>query len=107
MKDKIPPPANVSKQALSLISSLLKRDPSKRIGSQAGGETDIIEHPWFRMNGFDVDMLFLRQIKAPMVPRIKNPLDDGNFRDWSHVDNKLTTQYPKLNAQQAKIFDDF
>lgn len=104
---KIQPPAGVSREALSLISGLLKRDPANRLGSLAGGEADIIEHPWFKLDGFDMDELFLQQIKAPFVPRIKYALDDSNFGDWSHLEDKLEQRYPKLTAQQSEIFNSF
>ena len=104
---KLPPPTGVSPEALNLISGLLKRDPAKRLGSLAGGENDIIEHPWFQLDGFDMDMLFLQQMRAPFVPRIKNPLDDENFGDWSHVEDKLKKHYPKLTSEQAEIFSSF
>ena len=104
---KIPPPADVSPEAMSLISGLLKRDPAKRLGSLAGGEADIIEHPWFQLDGFDTDDLFLQQIRAPFVPKIKNSLDDGNFGDWSHLESKLQKRYPKLTTEQDEIFASF
>jgi len=104
---KLQPPTGVSREALLLISGLLKRDPSKRLGSLAGGENDIIEHPWFKLDGFDTDELFLQQMKAPFVPKIKDPLDVRNFADWGHVESKLKKKYPKLTPEQEEIFVGF
>lgn len=104
---KLRPPKGVSPEALSLIAGLLKRDPANRLGSLANGEEDIVNHPWFKLDGFDIDLLFLQQLKAPFVPRIKNPLDGSNFGDWSDVDDKLQKRYPGLSREQAQIFEDF
>jgi len=46
-------------------------------------------------------------IKAPFVPKIKDPLDGSNFGDWTHLDDKLKTKYPKLKPADAKIFEEF
>jgi protein kinase A len=107
VQSKLRPPPEVSPEALSLLSGLLRRDPVKRLGSLANGEDDIINHPWFQLDGFDIDQLFLQQLKPPHVPVIKNPLDGSNFSDWSHVDNKLVKHYPPLTSEQAAIFADF
>ena len=104
---KLRPPSGVSVEALSLLAGLLRRDPSNRLGSLANGEDDIVNHPWFKQEGFDMDQLFLQHVQPPVVPCIKDPLDGSNFTDWSHVDNKLKKNYPPLTSEQAEIFKDF
>jgi serine/threonine protein kinase len=96
---------NVSKPAANIIRGFLCRHPSRRLGSLAGGEDDIYRHPWF--SKIDFQALRRKEIKPPQVPKIKDPLDASNFEDWSHLDDKMKTKYPKLTREQAMIFDDF
>jgi len=99
MSHKIPP------EAASLIQGLVTKDPIKRLGNLKGGEDDILNHPWF--SSIDFDKLRHKEIKAPYVPKIKNPLDASNFDDWSHLDDKTKQKYPKLKPEQEKIFEEF
>jgi protein kinase A len=106
VQGKVYPPADASPEALSLLSGLLRRDPAKRLGSLGGSEVDIIEHPWFQ--NIDRDQLFMKEVKPPFIPQIKDPFDSSNFSDdWKHVEDKRRARYPKLNAEDAAIFDAF
>jgi protein kinase X len=98
-------PRTIQPLAASIIDGFLTKSPTKRLGSLAGGEEDIYKHPWFE----DIDFAALRnkQIKAPLVPKIKDPLDASNFEDWSHLDDKTKQRYPKLTPAQAQLFDKF
>jgi hypothetical protein len=40
-------------EAEDLIRKLLTPNPTFRLGNLSGGVRDIIEHPWFRNNGFN------------------------------------------------------
>jgi serine/threonine protein kinase/CRP-like cAMP-binding protein len=105
VRGKVHPPNNASAEALNLLSGLLRRDPTKRLGSLAGSEGDIIEHPWF--SGIDRDRLFLKELKAPFIPQIKDPFDSSNFSDWKHVEDKRHAHYPHLSTKDKAIFLDF
>lgn len=98
-------PPSMSREMQSLISGLLTRVYHKRLGSLAGGEEDILKHPWFA--GLDTEKMCRREMTAPFVPSIKNPLDSSNFRDWSHADDKTKKTFPKLTRDQEKIFEGF
>ena len=84
---------------------MIKRDPTRRLGSLANGERDIFFHPWFK----DIDWKELRRmaITAPYVPKIKDPLDVSNFEDWSHLEDKSAKKYKSLTKKQEEIFEDF
>jgi serine/threonine protein kinase len=103
----------VSQHVGTIISGLLTKDPAQRLGSLAGGEDDVLEHVWFRnklgKKGEAIDFSELRRksIKAPVVPNIRNPLDSSNFEDWSHLTDKTKTKFPKLSAEQDKVFAGF
>jgi protein kinase A len=105
VRGKVYPPTNVSPEVLSLLSGLLRRDPAKRLGSLIGNENDIIEHPWF--SDIDRDRLFLKELDAPIIPKIKDPFDSSNFSSWKHVDDKRFVRYPALSPDDELIFKDF
>lgn len=52
----IPMQKHFSAESRSLLTSLLNRDQSKRLGSSANGAADIMSHPFFR----DIDWQALR-----------------------------------------------
>jgi serine/threonine protein kinase len=89
----------------SIVGGLLCKIPAKRLGSLAGGEEGIYMHPWFK--NIDFAALRNKQIKAPHVPKIKDPLDSSNFEDWSHLVDKTKERYPKLKPAQEELFDNF
>jgi CRP-like cAMP-binding protein len=105
VRGKVYPPTDVSPEALSLLSGLLRRDPTKRLGSLLGNENEIIDHPWF--NEIDRDLLFLKELNPPFIPKIKDPFDASNFSNWKHVSDKRSAQYPDLTKDEEEIFRDF
>lgn len=74
-------PSHFSKEAVSLIKKLLQPKPTKRLGVVKGGANEIKRHAWFK--GFDFDRLVSRQMKPPIVPKIKHNKDLSNFDDYS------------------------
>jgi tRNA A-37 threonylcarbamoyl transferase component Bud32 len=98
-------PKRISREAKSMLTGFLTTDPNLRLGSLYGGEEDIYNHPWFK--SIDFEKLRSKEIAAPYVPEIKDPLDASNFEDWSHVDDKLRKTYPKLNKSHQAIFEKF
>jgi protein kinase A len=67
-----------SENSKDLITRMLVVDPHRRLGSLAGGEKDIFRAAWFEEINFD--KLKRKELKAPWVPKIKDPLDTSNFR---------------------------
>ena len=98
-------PRRISSSAKAILAGFLNRNPSRRLGSLARGEDDIYEPPWFKY--IDSHALRLKEIKAPYVPSIKDPLDGRYFEDWGHVEDKLKKVFPKLIKENQAIFDDF
>lgn len=88
-----------------MLNGLLRTVPKYRLGSLARGEQDIYDHPW--LVSIDFEALRLKELKAPFVPKIKDPLDASNFGDWGHVDDKLKKKFPKIDAKHQAIFDKF
>mmetsp|Transcript_31324 Transcript_31324/g.75754 ORF Transcript_31324/g.75754 Transcript_31324/m.75754 type:complete len:1421 (-) Transcript_31324:82-4344(-) len=51
---------------VSLVSRLLEKDPTKRLGMLADGINDILRHPWFE--GMDVEQLRTGEVPPPSKP---------------------------------------
>ncbi|KAL7749916.1 hypothetical protein RI367_004792 [Sorochytrium milnesiophthora] len=66
-------PAHLSSKAIDLISKLLEREPTKRLGSGKHGSRDIQTHAFFR----DIDFikLFHKEIPTPWRPDVDNDFD--------------------------------
>ena len=64
---------------------------------------DIRNHPFFE--DINWDELAKKEAKAPMVPKIKNPLDANNFRNWE--DEEVKDDGKPLTAKQQNLFKDF
>lgn len=66
---------NVNPVAIDLISKLLDKTPSQRLGASGGEE--IMRHPWF----YDVnwDDIYNKTVQPPFVPDINCPLDSSFF----------------------------
>ena len=61
-----PLPDSKSPELKSLIDGLLEKEPAERLGVLAGGEKDIITHPWF--DGLDLVQLRDKAVEAPYIP---------------------------------------
>ncbi len=71
-------PARVSNPILhDFVEKLLTKNPVQRLGMSRRGGQDIVDHPWF--SGFDWQRLLRKELSAPWVPPIKNPMDTSNF----------------------------
>ncbi len=70
-------PRDVDKKSRSLITKLLCRNPTKRLGCLAGGPSEIKQNIYFEK--FDFDKLLKKELKAPWKPKVKNKMDHSNF----------------------------
>eukprot|EP00051_Salpingoeca_urceolata_P010120 m.123360 g.123360 ORF g.123360 m.123360 type:complete len:875 (+) comp16586_c0_seq1:284-2908(+) len=66
----------MSVPATGIITSLLKKTPSERLG-YVGGAQDVMRHGFFR--GLDFDRLLDRELEPPFVPALKFAKDVSNF----------------------------
>mmetsp|Transcript_9882 Transcript_9882/g.27421 ORF Transcript_9882/g.27421 Transcript_9882/m.27421 type:complete len:1172 (-) Transcript_9882:144-3659(-) len=107
-EDKFDPPfGRCSDECCDFLEALLQKDPVYRLGALAGGENDILQHPWFddlEGNSFTVRK---QQHKAPWIPNIKDPFDTQHFEDWEDVVDKTKQKYPELSEKENEIFEDF
>ena len=70
-------PRDVDKKSRSIITKLLCRNPTKRLGCLAGGPDEIKENIYF--DKFDFDKLMKKELAAPWKPRVKSKMDHSNF----------------------------
>eukprot|EP01135_Chromosphaera_perkinsii_P000659 Nk52_evm26s147 gene=Nk52_evmTU26s147 len=71
-----------SPQLKNLISQLLSRDLTTRLGNMRNGYWDIIKHPWFMSAGlapFDWVSCMNRQLPAPYLCPVTGPEDTSYF----------------------------
>ena len=93
----------MSENAKSLIRAMLTVSVKHRLGCFAAGDLDIRNHPFFKE--VDWTLLAKKEAKAPMVPKIKDPLDANNFRNWK--DEAVEDDGKPLTEKQQKLFKDF
>jgi protein kinase A len=99
-------PMFMEKMGQDLISKLLVRRVATRLGAQKNGFRDIINHNFFSSNGIDSRKLLKKEILAPWVPKVEDPLDSQYFHDFSAIE-KEKVPGPPLNLQEQALFEDF
>jgi serum/glucocorticoid-regulated kinase 2 len=75
----------ISPLARSILTGLLNRDPSQRLG--VNGAEEIKRHPFFAQH-IDFERLLQKKIQPPFKPSVSSPVDVSNF------DTVFTTEEP-------------
>ncbi|KAN0063530.1 Serine/threonine-protein kinase [Thecaphora frezii] len=68
----------VSPDARHLLTLLLNRDPSQRLGSGPNGAADIKAHPFFAKH-IDWKRLLAKKVQPPFKPSVASAIDTSNF----------------------------
>eukprot|EP01012_Entosiphon_sulcatum_P050977 TRINITY_DN6997_c0_g1_i2.p1 TRINITY_DN6997_c0_g1~~TRINITY_DN6997_c0_g1_i2.p1 ORF type:complete len:375 (+),score=89.09 TRINITY_DN6997_c0_g1_i2:337-1461(+) len=101
-------PEFVGLDAADLLSRLLIRDPTKRLGSGPNGAREVKAHPFFR--SVDWVALYNRRIVPPFKPVVSGPGDTSNV-DPEFTQKKVATDTPKDNAplgsREQRFFEGF
>ena len=105
VKYSFPPGGVVNEVAQDLIQRLIVRRQSNRFGCLARADMDIRDHAWFGV--ITTEKLLKKQIPAPWVPQIKDPLDASHFDSYRHVENEAPSNKPGLSSGQQDLFRDF
>jgi serum/glucocorticoid-regulated kinase 2 len=66
----------ISPRARSILTGLLTRDPSQRLG--VNGAEEIRKHPFFEKH-IDFKQLLQKKIQPPFKPSVSSPVDVSNF----------------------------
>ena len=91
-------PDYFSEELKDLISKLLVRTPSKRLGCSSGGSKAVKDHPWFR--GFDWNALMTRDMKPPFIP----PIQQNHSKIPTEESKSFYASITGINASRG-IFD--
>ncbi|XP_046673110.1 cGMP-dependent protein kinase, isozyme 2 forms cD4/T1/T3A/T3B isoform X5 [Homalodisca vitripennis] len=78
--DAIEFPRNITRNATVLIKKLCRDNPAERLGYQKGGISEIQKHKWF--DGFNWEGLRNRTLIPPILPKVRNVTDTGNFDEY-------------------------
>jgi len=99
-------PDYVSLMAKDLITRLLVRKMSKRLGNLANGSVDVKRALWFDASKINFPAVRRKEAAAPWVPDVKNPFDASNFDDFSAAEKEVNDSRP-LTVEEQKHFIDF
>ena len=105
VKYSFPPGGVVNEVAQDLIQRLIVRRQANRFGCLARGDMDIRDHAWF--GGITTEKLLKKEIPAPWIPHIKDPLDASHFDSYAHVEKEAPSSKPALSASQQDLFKNF
>jgi hypothetical protein len=93
----------VSEEAKDLISKILVTDNSMRLGSLAGGDDDIRNHPWLAK--LSENKMTRKCIEAPVKPKFSVHPKTYNKDDWEFLETVNRTH--KLSSSQQLLFKHF
>jgi serum/glucocorticoid-regulated kinase 2 len=105
LNDPLVFPADMSPSAKSLLSRLIERDPTKRLGTN--GADEIRKHPYF--GTIDWNLLMQKKIQPPFKPMVESERDTSNFDDTftSEAPTDSVVQDSNLSATIQEQFVGF
>jgi len=87
MRQQLTFPRYFSPEAVSILTGLLQRDPTKRLGAGPGDAAELKAHPFFK--GIDWDALYRKEVTPPFRPYTR----DGAL-DTSNIDEEFKNEVP-------------
>lgn len=99
LRGKLRFPADVSKDAKSLIKHLLTADLDKRYGNLSNGVADIKNHRWFA--AVDWNGVLSKSVAVPYTPTVRGDGDTSNF--WDYPEDVV--EHPALDPEQDPFLD--
>jgi hypothetical protein len=75
------------------------------LGCLAGGYRDVKNHPFLQAVNFS--KLVKKQIKAPWIPQVDDPLDISNFEQYDDDGEDFARKKKPLTAEEQIVFQDF
>ncbi|XP_014258341.1 protein piccolo-like isoform X2 [Cimex lectularius] len=90
-------PSYLSAPAKSILSDLMQKNWTKRLGSSENGAADVMNHAFF--DGFKWPLLERKLLDPPFKPTVKHPLDTKYF------DKVFTSEKPVLTPVDKTILE--
>jgi serine/threonine protein kinase len=97
--DEVVFPKYLTFESTVLMRRLLRKDPTKRLGSSVRDAADVKKHSFFRT--IDFDELYARQLPPPFLPSVMYGEDVSNF------DYEFTSRDARLSRSkiQGRLVD--
>merc|ERR1719199_326500 len=89
---------------VSLVESLLLRDPSRRLGSGVGDVKELEMHAFFRP--LDFDKVYAKQYPPLYTPKLDNDADDAKVDPKCTRERSGPTTLPHGSGPLVKPLDD-
>ena len=96
-------PETFDYSARDLVTKLLERTPTKRLGVLVNGPQDVLNHPWFR--GIEWEKLVAEQIRPPFKPKVASDGDASNFDSYPEEVSSAAAQ--SIDDPAYERFPDF
>eukprot|EP00055_Hartaetosiga_balthica_P004416 m.11506 g.11506 ORF g.11506 m.11506 type:complete len:467 (+) comp3850_c0_seq1:78-1478(+) len=97
LREPVTLPDHLSDDARSILSGLLEKDPSQRLGGGPNDFQDVKAHRFFKP--IDFTKLYNREIEPPFKPQIKDDEDTSNF------DEMFTSEKPTISPTEQSVMD--
>ena len=80
LKNNVQFPKGVNPRTKDIVTALLIKKSTKRLGCGKLGTKECLKHSYFKELDFDV--LIKKSYKAPWIPELLNEMDTSNFDDY-------------------------
>jgi serine/threonine protein kinase len=97
LNDEVRFPASLSPNVKDLITRLLSKDPTKRLGAGPDDGKEIQSHPFF--DDVNWHLVFERKIKMAWKPGIASETDTSNIAE------EFTTEDPVVSYEPPPVID--
>jgi serine/threonine protein kinase len=91
---------DMTEELKDIITQLLERNPSKRIG--AGGYQQVMNHKWFA--DIDFDKIMKKEVKAPFKPNLNRKVKNPNQLDYGKFYPTLMEIFQIILGEEATYF---
>ncbi|XP_055099983.2 serine/threonine-protein kinase N2-like isoform X1 [Symphalangus syndactylus] len=101
-------PRFLSTVAISIMRSLLRRNPERRLGATEKDAEDVKKHPFFCL--IDWSALMDKKVKPPFIPTIRGREDVSHFGDEFTSEAPILTPPRErriLSEEEQEMFRDF
>lgn len=90
-------PSRITTNARNILSGLLEKNPSQRLGGGPEDAKDVMMHPFFHTVNWDD--VYHKKIKPPFKPVVKSETDVSNF------DEDFTSEPVQLSPPEGSLAD--